>query len=145
MMGFRTCGNATPMLGDVTISAEQANLLSLGFNSFQIQQIEGAHANGALSDSGYNQIVSGNVTPDNLADFMAADPGASQTSSAPSIAVSNVNAPLVPRSSPSVMVPTSSFGAWFSQSSLIGGIPNYLVLGGLVAALMILPVGGRRR
>ena len=143
MIGFRYRGNSVTNLGN--LGDDNSTLLSLGFNSLQIQQIMAAHASGALSDAGYNQIVSGNVSPDNLADYMAADPGATETS-ASHIAVSNVNAPLVPRPSPSVMVP-SSFGSWFQQASLIGGLPNWAVIGvGLVAlTLLSSGFGGRRR
>lgn len=144
IIGWRYRGNSVPAVLGSLGDDVSSTLLSLGFNSLQIQQIIAAHASGALSDAGYNQIVSGNVSPDALADYMAADPGATETSAA-HIAVSNVNAPLMPRPSPSVAVPTS-FGAWFQQATLIGGLPNWAVIGvGLVGLTLLTSIGGRRR
>ena len=145
IIGWRYRGNSVPAVLGSMGDDVSSTLLSLGFNSLQIQQILTAHASGALSDAGYNQIVSGNVSPDALADYMAADPGATETSAA-HIAVSNVNAPLVPRPSPSVSIPATSFGAWFQQATLIGGLPNWAVLGvGLVGLTLLTTMGGRRR
>lgn len=148
MMGWRMRGNSVPAVLGSLGDDVSSTLLSLGFNSMQIQQIMATHASGALSDAGYQAIVSGFISPDQLLDFLNADPGAQDTSAA-HIAVSNVNAPLVPRPSPSVGVPTSSmasFGTWFNQATLIGGLPNWAVLGiGVVAVTLLTSMGGRRR
>lgn len=138
-------GRGLGSLGD-----DSSTLLDLGFNSAQIQQIMSAHQSGALSDGGYQALVSGFVSPDDLADFMAADPGASvqPTTSAPAVAVSSVNATLTPRPSPTVAAPMVSPFTWFSQSTLIGGmaIPNFVFVG-LAAVLLVGGgfAGGRRR
>jgi hypothetical protein len=140
IVGFRTRGNATlGWLGD-----DSSTLTDLGFSATQIAQIETAHASGALSDSGYNQIVSGNVPPQNVADFMAADPGAT-VSSAPTAAVSTLpGTMLTPGPSPRVAVPVTSFGAWFSQSTLIAGLPNWILLAAVAVPLLWGSTGRRR-
>lgn len=134
-------GRGLGSLGD-----DSSTFLSLGFNSAQIQQITSAHQAGALSDGGYQALLSGFVGPNDLADFMAADPGASvqPTTSAPAVAVSNVNATLTPRPSPTVAAPGLSPFTWFTQSTLIAGIPNFVFV---LGAVLVLGVGssGRRR
>jgi hypothetical protein len=137
--------NGMAGLGD-----DSSTFLSLGFNSLQIQQIQALHASGALSDAGYQALVSGFISPNDLADFLAADPGAPQTSNA-SVLMPTGGSPtqvnqLAPGPAPRVAIPTSmlSLSTFFTGSSLIAGIPNIVVLG---LALLALPMlaGGRKR
>lgn len=137
-------GRGLGVLGD-----DNSTLLDLGFNSLQIQQIMSAHQSGALSDGGYQALVSGYISPDDLAAFMAADPGATGTvtTSGTAVPISNVNVPLTTGPSPVVAAPSASlFGAnplaWFSQSTLIGGmaIPNVALVA--VPLLLIAATGG---
>lgn len=55
------------------------DLSNYGFSDTQINDVASAYDSGALSDSGLNQILSGNVSPGSLGDFMAADPGATES------------------------------------------------------------------
>lgn len=64
---------ALSWLGDDT-----ATLVNEGFTSSQVQTIMGAAQSGALSADGYQQLISGNVDPSQLPDFLAADLGAQQ-------------------------------------------------------------------
>lgn len=129
-------------------------LLSLGFNSLQIQQINALHAAGALSDAGYNAIISGYVSPDDLVGFLDQDPGAPQQTSGNAVPTGipgspTAAPPLQIGPSPRVNYPSSSFSAWISGSSIINGLPNWAVLlGGLAIPLLVLPAlspTGRRR
>lgn len=140
-------GRGLGILGD-----DSSTLLDLGFNSAQIQQIMSAYQSGALSAGGYQALVSGFVSPDDLADFMAADPGATQTStprpttSASVVPISSVNATLTPSPSPIVAAPAVNPFAWFTQATFIAGVPNFFLLG--LAAVLLLGggyAGGRRR
>jgi len=142
-----------PGLG--SMGDDSADLLGAGFNSLQINQIMALHASGALSDAGYQIITSGFVAPGDLADFLAADPGAPAESNThvsipggAGISPTQVTQPLTPGPAPRVMAPTaqSSVTSFFTASSLIGGIPNMVVLGvGLLALTMLSGSGGRRR
>ena len=125
-----------------TLNNDNSTLLDLGFNSLQIQQIQSAYASGALSDAGYQAIVSGFIPPDQLADFMAADPGA-PTASTSIPAPTSPNIQITPGPSPRVAYSTSPL-AWFTQSSLIAGVPNWVFLG-LGVALLTGFGGGRYR
>jgi hypothetical protein len=125
-----------------------SDMLSMGFNSMQIQQIEALHASGALSDVGYQIIQNGFVSPGDLADFLAADPGAPQTTSGNAVPIASNISPtqagqLTPGPAPRVAAP-SSISSFFTGSTLIAGIPNMVVLG---LAVLVLPmlVGGKRR
>jgi hypothetical protein len=60
-------------------AANQATLINLGFSAAQASQVIQAHASGALSDDGYNQILSGNIAPEDLQDYLDTDPGATAT------------------------------------------------------------------
>lgn len=132
-------GRGLGVLGDDT-----STLMDLGFNSLQIQQIISAHQSGALSDIGYQDLVNGGVSPDGLADFMAADPGAPTTTvpkpSGTTVAISNVNATLTPRPSPTVAAPSVDPFAWFSQSTVFAGIPNWSFV--LLGIALVATAGG---
>lgn len=62
-----------------SLGDDSATLADVGFSPAQITTILQAHASGALSDTGYNQLVSGNVDPAALTDFLGADVGAPQS------------------------------------------------------------------
>lgn len=139
MIGWRHRGNAVfqlpEMLGALGVFSVPT---AAGVKTFQSddeipgtgQTLADLRAAG-LSDSDLTAIVQQYV-------------GAPSATSAPSIAVSNVNAQLVPRPSPSVAVPTSSLGSWFTESTLISGLPNWTLLAVGVVALTLF-TGGRRR
>ena len=78
-----TTGGALPDQGmDFgPVSPDVLNMLNSGYTTDQANAVLDAHNSGALSDAGYNQIVSGNVAPGNLDNFLANDPGASEPSS----------------------------------------------------------------
>src|SRR5215475_6320698 len=100
-VGFRLIGATTPahaaaLSGIGSLGDDTSTLANYGFTSAEIAQITSAHQSGALSDAGYQQLVSGTVDPSQLGDFLAADLGA-------------------PTASPS----------WFTQSTMISGIPNW--------------------
>lgn len=139
-------------LGD--IPGDNQLLLGLGFNSLQIQQIMSAHASGALSDAGYNALVSGFVSPNQLVGFLEQDPGA--PAGPPALPPTSVPQPppgqLPPGPAPRVSAyPTGAGpGQWFSSSSMIQGLPNWAVLAGALLGLplvinLISGSGGRRR
>lgn len=131
---------------------DNGTMLSLGFNGLQIQQITSAHQSGALSDAGYQAIVSGFISPDDLVDFLAADPGAAPTPTQvqrPSTVIgpSNVSTVLQPGAAPRVAYTApigSSLLSFFTGSTLVAGIPNVVLLGGLLFGLTMV-TGGRRR
>lgn len=56
--------------------ADVAALSNACLSPTQIQQVVGASQSGALSDAGYQAIVSGFIDPGALSCFLAADPGA---------------------------------------------------------------------
>jgi hypothetical protein len=135
MTAFRLRG-----LGD-----DSSTFLSLGFNSAQIAQIEALHASCALSDAGYQALVSGFISPDDLADFLAADPGCPTPTAAPKPAtVPGPTSPAAPLLTPGP-APRVTYGSATSLSSFlsgsIAGIPTVLLLGGLV----LFSVLGKRR
>jgi hypothetical protein len=146
IVGFRTRGNAAIPAGALgALGDDTSTLLDLGFSFQQAAEIISDYNNGVISASDYNEIVSGNVPPANLEDFINASYGA-QTgkSSAATIAVSTLPGNvLLPGPSPRVGVPTTSPFSWLSQSSLIAGFPNWLLLAPLL--LLVIPTGGRRR
>lgn len=77
VMGLRRFGVTNPF-GAAQLAGVPEDglaLLSIGFTPAQVSQIFTAHASGALSDGGYQALVTGNVDPANLADLLAADPG----------------------------------------------------------------------
>ncbi|HEV2471874.1 MAG TPA: hypothetical protein VGS41_04370 [Chthonomonadales bacterium] len=100
-------------------------LLGLGFNSLQIQQIMSAHADGSLSDDGYQQLVSGTVDPSRLADFMLADLGAPTVSSGNSVPTPGGGSPTTALlnlgPSPKITAPgaTPSFSTWLNSATLV--------------------------
>jgi len=129
---------------------DSGTMLSLGFNGLQIQQITSAHQSGALSDAGYQAIVSGFISPDELVDFLAADPGAAPTPTQvqrPSTVIGPSTVPtaqLAPGAAPRVTY-TQPLSTFFTGSTLIAGIPNMVVLGfGLLAIPLLLGGRGRR-
>jgi hypothetical protein len=130
------------LLGD-----DSATFLGIGFNSLQIQQIVQAHQSGALSDAGYQALVSGFISPDDLSDFLAADPGAPQSVAAPrpgtTVAPTSPNIQLAPGATPRVAYTSTSF---FTQSSLLSGVPNWAVMAGAVVLASVLggSLKGRR-
>jgi hypothetical protein len=80
-VGFRLLGATKPahaaaLSGIGSLGDDTTTLIHLGFTSAQVAQINSAHESGALSDAGYNALISGFITPADLADFLAADPGA---------------------------------------------------------------------
>lgn len=86
-IGFRPMrvthpAHAAALSGIGSLGDDSATLSSIGFSSAQVAQILSAYQSGALSDAGYQQLVSGNVDPSNLADFLATDPGAPDASGA---------------------------------------------------------------
>jgi hypothetical protein len=134
-------------LGDDT-----QTLLDYGFNSLQIQQIMAARASGALSDAGYSILESGFVAPGDLADFLAADPGAPAESGThvaltPAVSPTISSQQLAPGPAPRVTAPaaSSSISSFFTGSNLVAGIPNMVVIGIGLVALTMLTGGGRRR
>lgn len=86
-IGFRPMrvthpAQAAALSGIGSLGDDSATLAGLGFSSAQISQILSAYQSGALSDGGYQALVSGFVDPSQLADFLAADPGATTTAAA---------------------------------------------------------------
>jgi hypothetical protein len=80
-VGFRLMGATSParaaaLSGIGTLGDDTATLATIGFSQAQIAQILSAHQSGALSDASYQELVSGNVDPATLSDFLAADIGA---------------------------------------------------------------------
>lgn len=143
IVGWRDVKTGLGWLGD-----DSSVLMGLGFNSYQIQAIMSAHQSGALSDGGYQALVSGFVGPDALADFLAADPGApeGQPTHPGTVPVSNVNITLSPGPVPrvsSVPVGSDPF-AWFNQATLIAGmaVPNWVLVAGAVVLVSAVAGGG---
>jgi len=58
------------------LGQDTSDLQNAGFSPQQIATIAGAYQSGALSPDGYQQLVSGNVDPSQLGDFLSADLGA---------------------------------------------------------------------
>jgi len=153
MVAWRGAGIGMGALGDDT-----QTFLDFGFNSLQIQQIMSAHAGGGLSDAGYAILTSGVISPNDLADFMAADPG-EQTSSGNTvpqpggynISPTQVTQPLTPGPAPRVVAPSAassptSVTSFFTGSTLMAGIPNVVVLGlGILGLTLLAGGGGRKR
>jgi hypothetical protein len=118
---------------------DNSTMFAIGFDSGQVQQIVQAHQAGALSDGGYQAILSGFIGPAQLADFMAADPGVTGAAATGGrVSVSNVNATLAPGASPTVAMP--SFFDWFGQPSGFFGMPNIAVVG--IGALIFASFSG---
>jgi hypothetical protein len=85
-VGFRQMNQTSParaaaLSGIGTLGDDTATLATIGFDPSQIAQIVSAHNSGALSDAGYQQLVSGTVDPSQLAAFLDADLGAPETTS----------------------------------------------------------------
>lgn len=76
LSGIRSLGDAT-----TAEQTDRATLSMIGFNPQQVDQIISFHDSGALSDDGYQQLLSGTVAPPMLADFLNADLGAQTTGS----------------------------------------------------------------
>lgn len=134
-----------------SVMNDTAAMQNQGYSPEQISQVLAAHASGALSDAGYNAIISGFVSADNLAGFLDQDPGAPAVRSLPQTSVPmRPPGQLPPGPAPRVSYPPSSSAfSWFSQSTLLTGIPNWGVLAGAVIVLPlignIIAGGGRRR
>lgn len=99
-VGFRMMrqthpAHAAALSGIGSLGDDSATLANVGFSSAQISQILSAYQSGALSDGGYQALVSGFVDPSQLEDFLAADPGAAATSGAASVAGIPTGASLV--------------------------------------------------
>ncbi len=146
MIAFRV-RNAVRLAG----LGDDSSSLIAHYGVMQATQITNLHNSGALSDQGYSYLVLGAVDPSDVAEFLANDPGASASSSGSTVntaiqtAISAANA-AVPRPSPSVastIPPSGNLTTWFTQSTLITGIPNWMVFGGLLVGVLV--IGGTRR
>src|SRR4051812_17871249 len=83
-VGFRAMRATHPfqaaqMSGLSGLGDDSSVLASLGFSASQIAQITAAHNAGALSDNGYLFLTQGGVPVNSLNDFLAQDPGASDS------------------------------------------------------------------
>jgi hypothetical protein len=109
---------------------DDQTLINLAFSQQQIAEIMSAHRSGALSDAGYNAILSGAVGPAQLDNFLANQPsaGAAQPSGGGRVAISDVNATLSTGPSPTVAAPFSILG-WLANATQIAGvtIPNVAI------------------
>lgn len=71
-----------PLHGLGDLNADVTAMANEGYTAAQIQQVVSAHTGGSLSDAGYNAIVSGFVSPSQLAAFLDQDPGQAPAASA---------------------------------------------------------------
>jgi hypothetical protein len=103
-------------LGQIS-SSDSATLANNGFTSAQISQIFASYNAGALSATGYNELLMGTVAPGELSQFLNYDVGA----------------------------PTDT-SSWFTDptQALITGVPNWslVALGGVV--LMAIVLAGKK-
>lgn len=107
-----------PYTGLGALGDDAATLASIGFTAAQISQIMAAHQSGALSDGGYQALVSGYIAPNDLAAFLESDVGYTG--------------------------PTSTF-SWFTESTLIPGIPNVATLAIALGGVSVLAALVSRR
>jgi hypothetical protein len=121
---------------------DNSTLEHLGFSQLEINQIVSSFHAGTLSSGGYQAILGGQVGPAQLADFLAANPGAGARvtrSGGNVVAVSDVNAELAPNPAPTVAAPFNLFN-WLTESGSIAGVtlPNIAWIGLSAGAVMML-------
>jgi hypothetical protein len=76
-------------IGPLTTDEQQMYSNNPDFTLDQLDTVQSALADGSLSQAGYDQIMSGNVSSDNLQSYMDTDPGASGSSSSSSTGTSS--------------------------------------------------------
>jgi hypothetical protein len=106
--GLRGLGDDSDVAQTSTLSDEEQNFVNQGLTVGQADQVIDLHDSGALSDTGYNQIASGNVSSASLQSFLDADTGATTSTTTSSTSTST--------STSTAAVPTGTVVTW--QGSL---------------------------
>lgn len=125
-------------------SGDAQALASYGYSPDQITQVFAAHQSGALSDAGYNAIISGYVPPEQLAGFLDQDPGASAGGSGTQ-ALTATGTSLTAALNAAFGVQPRPGIATAIPGQVIAGIPNtYLLIGGMLMVALLAGAGKRR-
>jgi hypothetical protein len=140
-------------MGYITFEAETFGTVYLPneYDGEQIAAIELAWMSGALSRAGLQTISNGQVAKDDVANFLASDPGqdAATLPPGPSPRVTVSATPATSTNTVSTAASTASLSnslmSFFTGSTIISGVPNALVLLAPFALLMLFPSGGGRR
>jgi DNA-binding transcriptional regulator YdaS (Cro superfamily) len=122
---------------------DNTTLENLGFNSSQVQQIVSGYQQGTIPAAAYQAIISGQVSPANLSDFLATNTGITAQplqSGGNVVAVSDVGSTLTTGPSPTVAEPAFNLWGWLTGSTSIAGveIPNIGFVGVGVGALLLM-------
>jgi DNA-binding transcriptional regulator YdaS (Cro superfamily) len=121
---------------------DNTTLENLGFNSSQVQQIVSGYQQGTIPAAAYQAIISGQVSPANLSDFLATNTGITAQplqSGGNVVAVSDVGSTLTTGPSPTVAEPSFDLMGWLTGSTTIAGmsVPNIGIVG-VAAGIVIL-------
>lgn len=106
-------------IGPLSTGEQEVAQNNPDFTLDQLANVVNDHESGRLSDSGYNQIISGNVTSGNLQDFLDADPGAPEVATPGSTTGTKKDTANKPQK-PAAVAPTGG-GSGFSTGGGGGG------------------------